>query len=58
MSHGVDCQLPPQVSDSVRHWEFLRQKFSFWLEGESNTAKGKLLALSYYSQMKIGTLPY
>lgn len=56
VSHDVGCQLPLKVSDSVRHWEFLQQKFKFWFWEELNISKGKLPSLRYNSQRKIGFL--
>lgn len=54
--YDVDCQLPLNISDSVRHWVFLQQKFKFWLWEQLNISNGKLPSLRYYSQAKIGFL--
>lgn len=51
--YDVDCHLPLKVSDSVRLWVFLQQRFKFWLWEQLNISKGKLPSLRYYSQTRI-----
>lgn len=51
--YDVDCQLPLKISDSVRLWVFLQQKFKFCLWELLNISKGKLPSLRCSSQTKI-----